>query len=115
MRQCIYFFICLQFFINAAAQSDDNIVFVRAQKEIGNGNYETALAHLKKASVEGKRSDFYLSFRATCYENLYKYDSAVIMYKMLYKKNNSMDVLKKIADIEEYAENKAYYLKAVDS
>jgi hypothetical protein len=88
---------------------------MRVQKEISNGDYSAALHQLKRVSAEGTKTDFYLSFKATCYENLYKFDSAAIFYRLLYKRNNSMDVLKKIADMEEFDENKKGFLFAVDS
>jgi hypothetical protein len=96
-------------------QNEDNVTLIRVQKEIGNGNFQKALEQLKKMTPEGKKSDFYLTFKANCYENLYKYDSAGIFYRQLYKRNNSMDVMKKIADMDEFGENKEVYLKIIDS
>lgn len=115
MRKLTFIASLIFLFHTSFAQTEDNVTLVRVQKEMGNGNYRAAIEQLNKISSEGKKSDFYLSFKATCYENLYKFDSAAVLYRQLYKRNNSMDVLKKIADMDEFGENKKKYLWSADS
>lgn len=97
-----------------AQTPDDNIAFLKVQNQINDGNYYKALETLSTISNSGKSSSFYLSYSATCYENTYQFDQASSYYKELYTKTNSFDAMKKVAEMDEYQENKQKVLQ-VDS
>lgn len=89
-----------------AQTADDNITFLKVQNQIDLGNYYKALDILSTISSQGKNSSFYFSYSATCYEKTYQFDKAASTYRQLYNKTNSFDAMKKVAEMEEYQENK---------
>lgn len=86
----------------AFAQTDeDNISYLRVQKQMEAGNYQRAVEILEGLSPEAKESPFFPSYSAECYENLGDYEKAVFYYKKIYKNTRDFKAMQKAADMEE--------------
>ena len=80
---------------------DDEIAFQRVENQIKIENYKDALKILENISESGKNNKLYLPKIALCNDKLNYYDNAILYYKQLYSKTNSLEYVKKIAEMED--------------